>query len=163
MIDLTLLYSSEKNQHWSSSLQNQTFVPNQNLGFGGLEFGTNPALSSSDSETTGDAAMARLNYTFNNRYLFTISIRRDGYSAFGNKYPRATFPAAAFAWKMSDESFFQSSLINSLKLRLSWGVNGNREIGAYSALARLVSELYYDGSSVQVGVTNNTLANNDLR
>ncbi|HLT93396.1 MAG TPA: hypothetical protein VKZ56_02490, partial [Membranihabitans sp.] len=88
---------------------------------------------------------------------------RDGYSAFGNKFPRATFPAAAFAWKLSDESFFQSNLINSLKLRLSWGVNGNRDIGAYSSLARLVSELYYDGSNVKVGVTNNTLANNNLR
>ncbi len=161
--DVTLLYSSEKNQGWSSYLENQSFVPNQNLGFGGLAFGTNPSLNSSDYETTGDAAMARLNYTLLNRYLFTVSVRRDGYSAFGNKYPRATFPAAAFAWKMSDESFFESDLINSLKLRLSWGVNGNREIGAYSALARLSSTLYYDGSNVRVGVFNNTLANKNLR
>lgn len=163
MFDVTLLYSSEKNQSWDSSLENQSFVPNQNLGFGGLAFGTNPTLSSNDVETTGDAAMARLNYTLLKRYLFTLSVRRDGYSAFGNKYPRATFPAAAFAWKMSDESFFHSDLINSLKLRLSWGVNGNRDINAYAALARLSSELYYDGTNVQVGVTNNTLANKNLR
>lgn len=161
--DVTLLYSSEKNQGWSSYLENQTFVPNQNLGFSGLSFGTNPSLDSDDTETTGDAVMGRLNYTLLSRYLFTVSVRRDGYSAFGNKYPRATFPAAAFAWKVSDESFFQSELINSLKLRLSWGVNGNRDIGAYSALARLSSTLYYDGSNVRVGVFNNTLANKNLR
>lgn len=163
LFDVTLLYSSEKNQAWSSYLENQSFVPNQNLGFGGLAFGTNPSLSSNDSETTGDAAMARLNYTLLNKYLITVSVRRDGYSAFGNKFPRATFPAAAFAWKLSDEDFFQSDLISNVKLRLSWGVNGNRDIGAYSALARLSSELYYDGSNVRVGVTNNTLANIDLR
>ncbi len=161
--DVTLLYSAEKNQYWRSSLANQTFVPNQNLGFGGLGYGTNPSLDSNDSETTGDAAMARLNYTLLDRYLFTFSVRRDGYSAFGTRYPRATFPAAAFAWKLSDEAFFNSNFINSMKLRLSWGVNGNREIGAYSALARLASDIYYDGSSVHVGVTNNTLANNNLR
>ncbi|WP_236977211.1 SusC/RagA family TonB-linked outer membrane protein [Membranihabitans maritimus] len=161
--DVTLLYSAERNQFWNSYLNNQSFVPNQNLGFGGLEFGTNPALRTTDSETTGDAAMARLNYTLMNKYLFTASIRRDGYSAFGNRYPRATFPAAAFAWKISDESFFNSNVIDNMKLRFSWGVNGNRDIGPYSSLAQLSSTLYFDGSNVKVGVFNNTLANRNLR
>ncbi|WP_247233403.1 SusC/RagA family TonB-linked outer membrane protein [Telluribacter sp. SYSU D00476] len=160
--DLTLLYSSEQNRSWASTLANQTFVPNQNLGFHGLQYGTNPALTTTDTLITGDAAMARINYSLLDKYLFTASVRRDGYSAFGVKNPRATFPAAAFAWKISDEKFFNIDMISQMKFRVSWGVNGNRDIGAYSALAQLISNQYYDGSNVQVGVFNNSLANPNL-
>lgn len=160
--DLTLLYSSERNRGWASSISNQTFVPNQNLGFHGLQYGTNPAMLTNDTQITGDAAMARLNYTLLDKYLITASVRRDGFSAFGTKQPRATFPAAAVAWKISEEKFFNLNFVSQMKLRASWGVNGNRDIGAYSALAQLLSTQYYDGSNVQVGVYNNSLANPDL-
>ncbi|MDB5261709.1 MAG: SusC/RagA family TonB-linked outer membrane protein [Adhaeribacter sp.] len=160
--DLTLLYSSEQNRTFYTQLTNETFVPNQNLGYNALQFGSNPSLNNNDTEITGDAVMARLNYGLLNKYLFTASVRRDGYSAFGQKNPRATFPAAAFAWQVSEEDFFQVPVINRLKVRLSWGVNGNRQIGAYSALAQLNSNMYYDGTNVQVGVYNNTLANPNL-
>ncbi len=161
--DATLLYSIEQALSWSSTHGNQTFVPNQNLGFHGLQYGTNPFLTNSDTKITGDAAMGRINYAFKDRYLFTGSIRRDGYSAFGNENPRAVFPAMAVAWKISEEPFFNINPVSYMKLRLSWGINGNREIGAYSALAQLTSNLYYDGTGVQVGVYNNTLANHGLR
>lgn len=160
--DLTFLYSIEKSQFWSSTHGNQTFVPNQNLGFHGLQYGTNPFLNNNDTRITGDAAMGRLNYTFRDKYLLTASVRRDGYSAFGNLNPRAVFPAVAVAWKISDESFFNISPVSFMKVRLSWGINGNREIGAYSALAQLSSNLYYDGTAVQVGVFNNSLSNHGL-
>lgn len=160
--DVTLLYSSEQNKYWESTLGNETFIPNENLGFSGLQFGTNPSVNSNDTESTGDAAMARLNYILNNKYFLTASIRRDGYSAFGKENPRAYFPAVALAWKLSEEDFFKSDKVYQLKLRASWGINGNREIGGYSALAQLNSTLYYDGTNVQVGVYNNTLANYGL-
>ncbi|WP_138476592.1 SusC/RagA family TonB-linked outer membrane protein [Dyadobacter bucti] len=160
--DVTLLYSSERNRGWSSNISNQTFVPNQNLGFHGLQYGTNPTVSTNDTQITGDAAMARLNYTLLDKYLITASVRRDGFSAFGTKQPRATFPAAALAWKISEEKFFHLDFVSHMKLRVSYGVNGNRDIGAYSALAQLLSTQYYDGSNVQVGVYNSTLANPNL-
>lgn len=160
--DLTLLYNVEKFQDWSSTMSNISFVPNQNLGFNALQYGTNPAVLSNDRKQTGDAAMARLNYTFKDKYLLTASVRRDGYSAFGIMNPRAVFPAVALAWKLSDENFFRSEIINQLKVRASWGINGNRDIGAYSALAQLASNIYYDGTNVQVGVYNNTLSNHSL-
>ncbi|GAB3268187.1 TonB-dependent receptor [Larkinella harenae] len=160
--DLTMLYSAERNRGWSSAISNQTFVPNQNLGFHGLQYGTNPTVSTNDTQITGDAAMARINYTLLNKYLLTASVRRDGFSAFGTKQPRAVFPAAALAWKISEEKFFSLDFISQMKLRLSWGVNGNRDIGAYSALAQLLSAMYYDGTNVQVGVYNTTLANPNL-
>ncbi len=161
-LDLTLLYNVEKFQDWSSTMSNIGFVPNQNLGFNALQYGTNPGVLSNDRKQTGDAAMARLNYAFKDKYLLTASVRRDGYSAFGIMNPRAVFPALALAWKVSDEDFFKSDIINQFKLRVSWGVNGNRDIGAYSALAQLASNIYYDGTNVQVGVYNNTLSNHSL-
>ncbi len=160
--DLTMLYSSERNRGWSSVISNQTYVPNQNLGYHGLQYGTNPTVMTDDSQITGDAAMARLNYTLLGKYLVTLSVRRDGFSAFGTKQPRATFPAAAVAWKISEEKFFNLDFVSQMKLRLSWGVNGNRDIGAYSALAQLLSTQYYNGSNVQVGVYNSSLANPNL-
>lgn len=160
--DLTLLYSAEKNNSWSSLMKNETFLPNENLGYNGLQFGANPSLTNDDRQITGDAVMGRLNYTLLDKYLLTLSVRRDGYSAFGKKNPRAVFPAAALAWKLSEEEFFDVDWISQLKLRVSWGVNGNREIGAYSALAQINSNLYYNGSNVQLGVYNNSLANYDL-
>jgi TonB-linked SusC/RagA family outer membrane protein len=160
--DVTLLYSSERKREWASTTSNQTFVPNQNLGFHGLQYGTNPAVNSNDTQITGDAAMARLNYTLADKYLITASVRRDGFSAFGTKKPRATFPAAAIAWKISEEKFFNLDFVSQMKLRVSWGVNGNRDIGPYSALAQLLSAMYYDGTNVQVGVYNTSLANPNL-
>ena len=106
--------------------------------------------------------MARLNYTLMNRYLFTGSIRRDGYSAFGQKNPRATFPAFAFAWKINEESFYKISWMNQLKLRLSWGINGNRDIGQYAALARLSSIASFTLSGYEIGVFSSSLANAEL-
>lgn len=160
--DVTLLYSAERNRGWYSKIANQGFVPNENLGFHGMQYGTSPAMETNDTQITGDAAMARLNYTLFDKYLITASVRRDGFSAFGTKQPRAVFPAAAIAWKISEEKFFHVDFVSQMKLRLSWGVNGNRDIGAYSALAQLLSAMYYDGTNVQVGVYNTSLANPNL-
>jgi TonB-dependent starch-binding outer membrane protein SusC len=161
--DLTLLANSEMNRSWSSRQENSNFAPNENLIYNALQFGSVPGLSDDDAKSTGDALMARLNYTLLDKYLLTASIRRDGYSAFGQKNPRATFPALAFAWQIHKEGFYKIPWMNQLKLRLSWGVNGNRDIGAYSALARLGSVQGYDGSSVESGVYSTTLANPGLR
>ncbi len=160
--DLTFLVNAEKYQSWSSEQYASDFSPNENLIFHALQFGANQNVYDDDQVSTGDALMARLNYTLMDKYLFTVSVRRDGYSAFGQENPRGTFPAFAFAWKINEESFYHSSFMNRLKFRMSWGQNGNREIGAYSALAQLGSVQYYDGGSTQTGVYNTTLANPNL-
>src|SRR5690606_12946769 len=137
--------------------------PNGELIYHGLQFGSKPATPVNDEESGANAMMARLNYTLMGRYLLTASVRRDGYSAFGQNNNKATFPALAFAWVMSDEDFFPKDFaINRAKLRLSWGINGNRDIGIYSALARISTYLYYDGTNPQMGLYNNTLANPGL-
>jgi TonB-linked SusC/RagA family outer membrane protein len=160
--DVTFLYNMEKFQSWSSSLTAEGFSPNENLSYHALQFATRQILSNDDNYSTGDALMGRLNYGFKDKYLLTLSVRRDGYSAFGQGNPRATFPAGAIAWKISEEKFFNIPAIDVAKLRLSWGANGNREIGRYAALARLSQNFYSDGSQVLVGVLNNSLANPGL-
>lgn len=163
-IDITLLYNSEQYNYYQSSMSNSNFSPNDKLGYHALQFGQDPIIQNYDSKSTGDALMGRINYILNDKYLFTVSARRDGYSAFGQENPRAIFPAAAFAWKISDENFFNNtSTFNRLKLRLSYGVNGNRAIGAYSAMARLSTLRGYDGTNVEVGTYVSSLANTGLR
>ena len=161
--DVTLLANIEENQYWSTTQSNKNFLPNQNLGYHGLQFGDSPGITNNDTRSTGDALMARLNYTLMGKYLLTASVRRDGYSAFGTENPRATFPAVALAWVVSDESFFKIAPVNRLKMRFSWGANGNRDIGMYAALANTGSSLWYDGTNTRVGVYNTTLANPALR
>lgn len=161
--DVTLLYSAEERNSWLSLARNQNFLPSSILGYGGIQFGDKPAIIAEDEKRTGNAFMARLNYSLLKKYLLTLSIRRDGYSAFGQENPKASFPAAAFAWQIHNEEFFKVKSINELKLRLSWGVNGNRDIGVYSALDKIASNLYYNGSGTQQGVITSTLPNAGLR
>jgi TonB-linked SusC/RagA family outer membrane protein len=162
-VDVTLLANAEETRRWVSVQSNRDFNPNQELGYHGLQFGSSPALDNNDARSTGDALMGRLNYAFKGKYLITTSVRRDGYSAFGNANPRAVFPSAAVGWVVSDEGFFQSELISRLKLRASYGENGNREIGNYASLARMGASLWYDGTGTRVGVNTTTLANYGLR
>lgn len=161
--DATFLSNAEKLLSWSSVQTNENFQPSQNLNWHGLQFGSNPTINNDDLKRTGDALMARVNYSFADRYLLTASLRRDGFSAFGQLHPRAYFPAAAFAWRISQEPFFKVDWIDQLKLRSSWGVNGNRSVGTYAALANLDRNVYFDGTQVVTGVTNTSLANPNLK
>lgn len=86
--------------------------------------------------------MARLNYSYDSRYLVTLTARRDGYSAFGEDSKFGIFPSMALGWNITNEAFFAGSkvadVLSNLKLRLSYGKNGNEAIsGAYATLANL--------------------------
>jgi TonB-linked SusC/RagA family outer membrane protein len=140
--DATFLANAEKYQRWDATMSNTGLLPTDVLGYHGIGGGINPIISSNDSYSTGDALMARLFYSFKDRYMLTVSTRRDGYSAFGQKNPRATFASAALGWVFTDEKFFKSSWLNYGKLRVSWGSNGNRDIGLYEALSDLNTGKY---------------------
>jgi len=141
--DVTFLYNAEKFQSWRNQMDNEGFDPNDKLSYHNIGSGIKPVISSDDQYSTGDALMARLNYTFKDRYLLTASARRDGYSAFGQGNPRATFPSVALGWVFSDESFMKNNnWLTYGKLRASWGINGNRDIGRYNALSDLSTGKY---------------------
>ncbi len=71
----------------------------------------------------------RVNYTLNDKYLLTGTIRRDGTSRFADGNRWGTFPSAAFAWKVKEESFLQNiETINDLKFRVGWGITGQQDV-----------------------------------
>ncbi|SDD48035.1 TonB-linked outer membrane protein, SusC/RagA family [Dyadobacter soli] len=152
--DVTLLANKERYRSWSDSVSNKGFAPNDFLGYHNVSAGNAPVIWSEDQTSTADALMARLYYTFKDRYMVTLSTRRDGYSAFGQKNPRATFASAALGWVFTDEPFIKINWLNYGKLRVSYGSNGNRDIGRYDALANLATGKYLhvreDGTVVQV-------------
>ena len=168
-VDFTFLFNAEKFQRWSDEMNNEGFDPNDDLAYHYMKGRILPTISSNDEYRTGDALMARLFYSYDNRYMITGTVRRDGYSAFGQKNPRAVFPSVAVGWVFSDEPFLKKlNWLDYGKLRFSWGLNGNRDIGVYRALARMGNSKYmyvspdgkvYNGSYLYV----NSLANKELK
>ncbi|WEK18685.1 MAG: TonB-dependent receptor [Candidatus Pedobacter colombiensis] len=72
----------------------------------------------------------RLAYNYDDKYLVSGVIRRDGSSRFGRNHPYATFPSVSGAWIISKEDFFKPSAVSFLKIRASWGQNGNENLGS---------------------------------
>lgn len=107
-------------------------------------------LDGSQSEWALLSYMARANYTFDDRYLLTATIRRDGSSRFGKSNRWGTFPSMSAAWKISSEEFFpKDKAINDLKLRLGWGKTGSQaSVGNYDHIQTLVTLLYPFGTTL---------------
>ncbi len=106
---------------------------NYNLGLGDTELDD---LSSSYASHSLLSYLARVNYTLSGKYLFTATFRADGSSRFGSNNRFGYFPSLAFAWRLNEEDFIKDlNVFDNLKLRTSWGLTGNQEIGNYNALA----------------------------
>ncbi len=82
----------------------------------------------------------RFNYAFDNKYLLTATVRRDGSSKFGKESKWGTFPGVSIAWNMQNEDFFNLPNVQQLKLRASYGVVGNGNIPSYQSQALLTSK-----------------------
>jgi TonB-dependent starch-binding outer membrane protein SusC len=162
-VNATLLYSREKRNGENNTL-NASGFDNEVLGYNSMQLGTIPTVSTGAWEENSLSYMARLNYSFKNRYLLTGTVRRDGFSGFGANRKFATFPSVSLGWVISDEAFLKSqTVINYLKLRLSDGVNGNQGIGRYSSFSKMgTNNPYVFGGSTAVGIYPNSLGNADL-
>ncbi|WP_179318916.1 SusC/RagA family TonB-linked outer membrane protein [Winogradskyella helgolandensis] len=116
------------------------------------------------TETEIQSQFGRVNYDYNDKYLFTATVRRDGASNFAENEKYAIFPSAALGWKVSNEDFLMDhETISNLKLRVSYGVTGNPSIGAYESLASLAS-LYASSNGITVpAITPYQTANPDLK
>ncbi len=113
-------------------------IPNDALGFSGLETGTPNKIRSTESQNRTMSFLGRVNYSLLSRYLFTVSFRADGSSKFPEDNRWGYFPSAAVAWRINNESFLKRARwINELKLRLSWGITGNNRIGDFSYYSAL--------------------------
>ena len=147
-LDLTGLFSMQQTSDRSSSQSAESFV-NDDSAYHNMNAGEkNQKVSSSITETSTLSYMLRVNYNYDNRYMLTLTGRTDGYSAFGTNNKYAFFPSAAVAWNISSEEFMEGlrdNWLDMLKLRLSYGSNGNQAINPYQTLDRLSMAKYIWG------------------
>lgn len=138
--NLTLLggttYQIFRNRSFGASTQG---FPSDVTGVDNLALGAayqRPSSSRSSNQLL--SYLGRLNYDYEGRYLATLSLRADGSSRFGEENRFGYFPSVALGWRLSDEPFLRNApFLNDLKLRLSYGVTGNQEIGNYRSLLLL--------------------------
>ena len=109
--------------------------------------------------------LGRVNYTFNNKYIFTGSFRADGSSKFTGDNKYSFFPSLSLAWRLSKEDFFSSiDAVNELKLRAGWGQIGNQAIRAYQTAENYGAYLYSNTSNENiVSFARDNIANPDLK
>lgn len=164
-VGVTLLYGSIKRSY------NSTFT--EGTGFSRLTLSYNDLALAASQFANSDGwkeallyQMGRVTYKFNNKYLLTGTIRRDGFSGFAKNNKYGVFPTVAVGWILSEESFLQGiDAIDNLKLRIGYGVNGN-QTARYSSIASLTTSAAYvfgDGGSTAFGQQVNTLGNDNLK
>ncbi|MEK6478833.1 TonB-dependent receptor [Catalinimonas sp. 4WD22] len=108
--------------------------------------------------------LGRVNYNINEKYLISFNARVDGSSRFGANNKYAFFPSGAVAWRLIEEDFIQDlDLFSNLKIRASYGVTGNQEIGLYESLPTLTNTTYTLGRSLVTGFYPNKIPNPDLQ
>ncbi|TKG92878.1 TonB-dependent receptor [Puteibacter caeruleilacunae] len=160
-INFTGLYSYQYERYKKFMVESSNF-PNDVLTY------YQPNLAASSLATVdynGKALlsqMGRLNYGYDNRYMVTLTVRRDGYTGFGDNKKYGVFPSMALGWNVHNEEFFNSELFSSLKARFSYGKNGNQAVGPYDNLARLGVDNYIVGSKTMPGFVPANLANANL-
>jgi len=161
-IGVTALYSYQKDKATSDILEAQGF-PNDITTF------YNPAQASVVQpsfqfvRTDLISSMLRFNYGFDEKYFITLTGRRDGYSGFGNDNKWGEFGTVAGAWIISGENFFPTSnTLKFLKLRASYGENGNQAVDPYLSIAKFTERNFVDGSTSLPGVVPENLANTAL-
>jgi len=144
---------------------------NTSLGFYGLSKATVQKVVLNNTERSNVGYLARLNYSYDDKYYLTSSFRRDGASVFGADKRYANFAAAGVAWKISEESFLKDfKPLNYLKLKLSWGQNGNQGLSPYATLSQVqnaaAGDARYEFSDAQgkvlYGLVQTTLGNPSL-
>lgn len=153
-INLTALYSSQSHDYESDDSRGSMF-PNVDMNFSYNLDQSDPTTRKTSSTFYKEnhiSQMGRLNYSYNGKYLFTLTSRRDGYSGFGLDTKYGLFSTAALAWNLTKETFFNlPTAFTLLKLRASYGKNGNEAVSAYQTLTTLKNNAYV------VGGTNDTL------
>lgn len=157
-------WSTEEVSAWNTSLMG-VGLPNNSL-----QTATSSTMSTWNTTTIDTSTPSRLlsyfgraQYDYAGKYLVTASVRRDGSSLFGKNAKWGWFPAASAAWRISNESFWPEDFWwNTLKVRGSWGMNGNNSIPATAALSVLSSANYAWGNAVATGLASSATANPDL-
>ena len=156
---------------WSQNAYNHSYMRNTNFlsdfyGYSNIGAGaaTRPEVQSGDGSSELNSYFGRVNYSYKDKYLLTLTGREDGSSKFGSNNKYGFFPSAGIAWRVSQENFMKDvTLISNLKVRGSWGRTGNQEIGSYVTQSYISNANVVLGGASYTGLYPSSVANNDLK
>ena len=170
-INATLVYTMDSSLREGYYVNGEDFsdIGNTTLGYYGLTNAKTQTIDEIRYTLHNDIGyLARVNYSFANKYHLNASVRRDGSSVFGADKKWGTFPAVGAAWTISDENFMKGiNWLDYLKLKASWGKNGNQSLDPYGTLSRMNMGksggiVNYFGGEPIFGQSMTTLGNPDL-
>ncbi|MDZ7936110.1 MAG: TonB-dependent receptor [Emticicia sp.] len=159
---------SVQNETNSSIGVNTWGLPSDDVNSINLQNGAKPQIPFSGRQQWAlESLLGRVNYSAYDKYLLTLTVRRDGSSRFGPNNKWATFPSAALGWKIANEGFFQNSVLSKVfsdfKIRASYGVTGNSNIPPYQSVSGLNTYNYVFNDQLTAGYAANRIPNADLK
>lgn len=172
-VDATLVSTRDHSTYDTQTVTGSDFSANGNttLGISGLHKAGHTTLGLDGSKTTNVGYLARVMYSYDGRYSFTASYRRDGSSVFGVDRKWGDFYSFGVAWTPTSEKFYTESarrIMDRLKIKASWGKNGNQAIAAFGTLSPVsngpTSGIRYEfnGSDILYGLTVSGMGNPEL-
>lgn len=171
-IDLTAVATRDSKHYKLKKMTGSDFASNGNtiLGIDGLPFATTQKLAKNAWKQANIGYLVRGSYNYRDTYYLTGSYRRDGASVFGVNSKWGDFGAAGIAWRVTNENFMKKfTALNDLKLKVSWGRNGNQGIGAYSTLSQVsagsaggIKITFGNSGKVLYGINQGTIGNVNL-
>jgi TonB-linked SusC/RagA family outer membrane protein len=163
---MTAMIGQEYVKRWTRNVKTvATNFPNDDIGLADMSLGT-PGIPSSSKNFDDNllSFFGRVNYIYQDKYLFTASLRADGSSKFGKNNKWGYFPAISGAWRASEEDFIKNlGIFSDLKLRMGYGLSGNNRIGNYNSLAILGSVTYPTGDATSSGYVSTQIPNPELK
>ena len=156
-------YSMESSSGATTNLSAQQFPDNSLEVFNQSDEAIKVALATLSTPNRLLSYFGRAQYEYDNRYLLTASIRRDGSSRFGKNNRWGMFPAVSAAYRISNEKFWpEKFVVNQMKIRGSWGMNGNNSISTNAAIGLMGSSNYSIGGSLTNGFASSSIDNKEL-
>ena len=171
-IDLTAVATRDQRDYKRENTTGNNFAANGNttLGINGLHKATVQRILLEGDRRANIGYLGRASYAYDDKYFLTGSYRRDGASVFGVNQKWGDFMAFGYAWRITNEPFMQNAtFLNDLKLKLSWGKNGNQGLSPYGTLSTIRNAAeggaryqFGNSSNILYGMIPGTLGNADL-
>lgn len=171
-IDLTAVATRDRKDYDENVLRGNDFAANGNttLGINGLHKATTQKVEINKNRRSNIGYLGRASYSFADRYFLTGSFRRDGASVFGANQKWGDFAAVGAAWNITKEAFMEkASFLDNLKVKLSWGKNGNQGLDPYGTLSTVkngssggVRYEFANSSNIIYGLQADALGNANL-
>lgn len=171
-VEATAVATRDRTDYNYKNMTGSDFSANGNttLGIDGLHKATTQKINLNSTRRANIGYLGRISYSFDDRYFFTTSYRRDGASVFGVNKKWGNFFAFGGAWNITHESFMRNvSYLDNLKVKLSWGKNGNQGLSPYGTLSTVVNGSdggiryeFGNSSNILYGIALGALGNDDL-